>query len=243
MKMPVIGMPSAVEESEWGSWRSTAALLPHSYALAVQRAGGLAVILPPDPVAAEEPDLLLDVLDGLLLAGGADMNAASYGAQPHAETKATFLRRDDFELALTRRAVHRDIPVLGICRGMQVLNVATGGDLQQHLPDVLGHDRHRHTPGVFADHGVRIEGGSLAARVVGAQRTAVKSHHHQGPARLGEGVVPTGWADDDESIEAVELPDRRFALGVLWHPEEDEASRVIGAFVAAARERMAAAAR
>lgn len=237
MMLPVIGMPSAVEESEWGSWRATAALLPQAYALAVQRAGGLAVILPPDSRVADEPDLLLDRLDGLLLAGGADMDSASYGAEPHAETRATFLRRDDFELALVRRAVERDLPVLGICRGMQVLNVAAGGDLQQHLPDVLGHDRHRHAPGVFADHGVRIEGGSLTARVVGDEHTDVKSHHHQGPDRLGRGVVPTGWAKDG-SVEAIELPDRRFALGVLWHPEEDEASRVIGTFVDEARERM-----
>jgi putative glutamine amidotransferase len=119
------------------------------------------------------------------------------------------------------------MPVLGICRGMQLLNVACGGTLDQHLDNT---DRHRHTPGAFGDHEVRLEPGTLAHRAAGAERVPVKSHHHQGIAELGEGLVATGWADDD-TVEAIELPDRRFALGVLWHPEEDMKSRVIASLV------------
>ena len=235
---PVIGMPASVQRGRWGAWEEVADLLPHNYALAVQRAGGIALILPPDPAVAGEPDRVLDLLDALLLAGGADIDPAAYGAAPHPETDRPYPPRDEFELALARRALERDMPLLGICRGMQLLNVAAGGTLAQHLPDVVGHDRHRHTPGSFADHEVRLDERSLAARVVGAHETGVKSHHHQGVDRLGDGLVATGWDEIDGGVEAVEVPDRSFALGVLWHPEEDEASRVVGAFVREARERM-----
>ena len=131
--------------------------------------------------------------------------------------------------------------MLGICRGMELLNVALGGTLIQHLPDVTGDERHLHTPGAFSDHDVRLEPGSLAARAVGAERTSVKSHHHQAAAELGEGLQPSGWSEPDRLVEAIELPERRFALGVLWHVEEDERSRVIGSFVEAARAKVAAA--
>jgi putative glutamine amidotransferase len=241
--VPIVGMPASVEKGLWGAWEEVADLLPHTYGLAVQRAGGIALILPPDPSVTAEPDRVLDLLDALLLAGGADIDPATYGERPHPETTGIYPSRDEFELALARRAMERDMPMLGICRGMQMLNVAAGGNLHQHLPDVLGHDRHRHTPGNYADHDVRLEEGSLAARVVGAPRTQVKSHHHQGPDRLGAGVAATGWHDGDGNVEALELPERGFAVGVLWHPEEDEASRVIGSFVQEARERMEALAR
>ena len=206
-------------------------MLPRTYAVAVQRAGGLAVVLPPDDDVARNPDELLDRLDALVLAGGGDLDPGSYGARPHPETSGTSEERDRFELALTHGALERDIPVLGICRGMEMLNVATGGTLHQHLPDLLGHPDHAHTPGVFADHDVELEPGSLAARAVGANVTAVKSHHHQGVDELGEGLVVSGRSVPDGLPEAIELPGRAFALGVLWHPEADEASRVIGALV------------
>ena len=156
--------------------------------------GGLALILPPDDGALEDPDPLLDRVDALLLAGGADVDPASYGAKPHPETSGTWPERDRFELAMAHRALERDMPVLGICRGMQMLNVACGGTLEQHLPDAVGNDDHRHTPGTFGDHEVRLEPGTLAHRAAGAERVPVKSHHHQGIGELGEDLVVTGWA-------------------------------------------------
>jgi putative glutamine amidotransferase len=234
---PVIGICSAIESARWAAWEVVVNLSPRTYSLGVQRAGGLAVILPPDDAVAENPDELLGMLDGLILAGGSDIDPASYGAKPHPETKNTWPERDRFEIALGTRALERDLPLLGICRGMEMLNVIQGGTLNQHL----GLELHRHTPGAFTDHRVELEPGSLAARVVGADRTEVKSAHHQGVEEIGEGVVVTGHADDGV-VEAIELPDRSYAVGVLWHPEEDERSRVIGSLVNEARERMRAGA-
>jgi putative glutamine amidotransferase len=176
---------------------------------------------------------VLEVIDGLVLVGGEDIGPANYGHEPHASTDPANVRRDQAELALTRGALARDMPVLGVCRGMEMLNVACGGTLLQHLEGELL-TRHRHTPGVFSDHDVTLEPGSLAARAAGASHIAVRSHHHQAIGELGEGLVATGRCPDDDVLEAVELPGKRFALGVLWHPEEDEASGVIGALVSVA---------
>jgi putative glutamine amidotransferase len=232
---PLIGICAAIESAQWAAWEVVVNLSPRTYSLAVQRAGGIALILPPDDVIAESPDELLDLIDGLILAGGSDIDPGSYGAQPQPETRGTWPERDRFELGMGTRALERDMPVLGICRGMQMLNVIQGGTLNQHL----GLELHRHTPGAFSDHGVRLEPGSLAERVVGGEHTDVKSAHHQGLDELGEGVVATGYADDG-IVEAIDLPDRTFAVGVLWHPEEDERSRVIGSLVDEARDRMKA---
>jgi len=237
----VVGILAAVEGVRWGAWEETVVMVPRAYARSVQSAGALAFVLPPDDRAAEAPDSLLDRVDALLLAGGSDVDPASYGAQPHPETKGTRPERDRFELGLVHRAIEREMPVLGICRGMQMLNVALGGTIAQHLPDDLGHASHRHTPGAFGDHDVHLESASLAARAAGAERLAVKSHHHQGVGELGEGVAATGWAEGDEIVEAIELPSRRFVLGVLWHPEEDTRSRVVRSLVDAARAQVGAA--
>ena len=237
MPRPVIGICAAIESAQWAAWEVVVNLSPRTYSLAVQRAGGLALILPPDDAVAESPDRALDLLDALLIPGGSDVDPASYGAPPHPETRGTRPERDRFELALGGRALERDMPVLGVCRGMQVLNLAVGGTLVQHIERV---DLHRHTPGAFCDHAVRLRPGSLAARAVGDERTLVKSHHHQALDELGEGVQVTGWSEPDGLPEAIELPERGFALGVLWHPEEDEQSRVVGALVQAARQRVAA---
>ena len=240
----MIGICAAVERASWGAWEAVVCnISPRSYPLSVQAAGGLALLLPPDDAVAERPDEMLDLVDGLMLAGGCDVDPASYGARPHPETSGTWPERDRFELGLTHRAIERDIPVLGICRGMQMLNVATGGTLDQHLPDQVGHEDHRHTPGAFSDHEVRLESGSLAARAVGAGSTAVKSHHHQGLDELGEGLAATGWSAEDGVVEAIELAGKQYALGVLWHPEQDERSRVVGSLVEAAREHSRAVAR
>jgi putative glutamine amidotransferase len=235
MTRPVIGICAAIETARWAAWELLVNLSPRTYSLAVQRAGAIALILPPDDAVAESPDELLGMLDGLILAGGSDIDSASYGAQPHPETRGTRPEHDRFEIALGTRALERDMPVLGVCRGMQMLNVIQGGTLNQHL----GLELHRHTPGAFADHRVRLEPGSLAERVVGGEHTEVKSAHHQGVDELGEGVVASGYADDGV-VEAIELPGQSFAVGVLWHPEEDEQSRVVGSLVNEARDRMKA---
>jgi putative glutamine amidotransferase len=234
MARPVIGICTAIESARWAAWELVANLSPRSYSLAVQRAGAVAILLPPDDTVAENPDEVLDLIDGLILAGGSDIDPGSYGARPHPETRVTWPERDRFEIALGTRALERDIPLLGICRGMEMLNVIQGGTLNQHL----GRELHRHTPGAFTDHRVKLEPGSLAARVVGTDHTDVKSAHHQSLDELGEGVVASGYADDSV-VEAIELPEKSFAVGVLWHPEEDERSRVVGALVEEARERMA----
>jgi putative glutamine amidotransferase len=235
MDRPVIGICTYLDTVRWGAWEDRAAMVPAGYVGAVQRAGGLAVLLPPDRQALDDPDPLLDPLDGLILAGGVDVGPQTYGADPHPDTDPPNELRDAFELALARRALERELPLLGICRGMQVMNVAAGGTLHQHLPDVVGHERHRETIGVFADHAVRLHEGSLAARAAGEQLHATKSHHHQGVDVLGEGFVVTGWSELDELPEAIEHPGRRFALGVQWHPEADETSRLIAALVEDAR--------
>src|SRR3954451_5588125 len=236
MTRPVIGICAAVERASWGKWQLEANLSPRLYGVGVQRAGGMALLLPPDDEAAESPDQLLDILDALVVPGGSDIDPASYGAKPQPETYGTRPERDRFELALAHRALERDMPVLGICRGMELLNVALGGTLQQHIERV---DMHCHTPGAFGDHEVRLEPEELPARAVHAERSEVKSHHHQAVDELGEGLVVSGWSEPDDLPEAIEVPDRRFALGVLWHPEEDEQSRVVGALVGAARGRVA----
>jgi putative glutamine amidotransferase len=237
MTRPVIGICTALERARWSVWDQEAALLPRNYIQAVQAVGGLALLIPPDPRLAEQPGEVLDLLDGLMLAGGADIDPAAYGAVAHPETADTVPERDTFEIALVREAIARDMPVLGICRGMQLINVARGGTLQQHLPERFGHHEHRRVIGSFdgADHDVLLSAGSLAARVAGEPRHATKSHHHQGVDRLGEGLRISGTSTLDELPEAIELPGARFALGVQWHPEADERSPFVAALVAAAR--------
>jgi putative glutamine amidotransferase len=234
---PVIGICAAIERVSWGVWDGyEVTLAPRGYVSAVQRAGGVAIVLPPDEAAVADPDLLLDRVDALLLAGGADIDPAGYGAaETHPETRGTWPERDRFELALARRALQRDMPLLGICRGMQLLNIALGGSLDQHLPESVGNDVHRTLAGTFGEHRVRLAPGTLACRAVGGEGARVFSHHHQGVDRLGEGLTVSGWSVEDDLIEAIELDERRFALGVIWHPEEDEDSEVIAALVEAAR--------
>jgi putative glutamine amidotransferase len=236
MSAPAIGICAAIERVSWGVWDGyEVTLAPRNYVSAVQRAGGLAIVLPPDAAAVADPDLLLDRVDALLLAGGADIDPASYGAEPHPETKGTWPERDAFEIALARRALEREMPLLGICRGMQLLNVALGGSIDQHLPDSIEDSVHRSTAGTFGTHRVRLEPGSVACSAAGTEGLLVMSHHHQGVDRLGEGLEVSGWSVDDEIVEAIELSGRRFALGVVWHPEEDPESPVIASLVEATR--------
>ncbi len=236
MRRPVIGICTAIERAKWGVWDQSAALLPIAYVEAVQRAGGLVAMLPPDPQLVEDPDQALALLDGLILAGGADIDPASYGQDAHPETVDTVPARDAFEIALARAAIEREVPLLGICRGMQLINVARGGTLVQHLPERVGHHEHRRVPGSFegAEHDVVLTDGSLAATAAGELVHSTRSHHHQGVDRLGEGLLVSGVSTLDDLPEAIELPDAQFVLGVQWHPEADVASSVVGALIDAA---------
>jgi putative glutamine amidotransferase len=230
---PTVGITAATEKVSYGPWEGVRAVMsPVRYVRAVQRAGGRAILLPPDPADAQDPDEVLGMIDALLLTGGAgDLDPALYGQERHPETGPVHEERDAYELALARAVLEREVPTLGVCRGMQVLNLAYGGTIEQHIPDAVGHEEHRHTPGTFADHEVRLDPGSLAARAAGSELTAVKSHHHQGVREVGEGLQVTGWSTTDDIVEALEDPGRKFVLGVLWHPEEDERSKLIEALV------------
>ena len=229
---PNIGVTCNLETVRYGGlWTEAAAMVPLTYVRAVTRAGGRPLLLAPTPGDLADPSELLGMLDGVLVTGGADLHADAYGEPPHPATEPTSAERDAFELLLVRAAAERDLPCLGICRGMQIVNVAHGGTLEQHLPDRLPDDIHRGEDGGFSDYQVEVEPGSLAALGAGATRVAVKSYHHQGVARIGAGLRVTARAAGDGTAEAIEDARRRFMLGVLWHPEEDEADRLIGAFV------------
>jgi len=237
-RRPVVGICAAVHPARWTVWKDVEAnIAPRSYSLAVGAAGGMPVVLPPDEGGADDPGDVLDLVDALVLTGGSDIAPELYGSEASSETQPTNLERDRFELGLSAGALERGLPLLGICRGMELLNVACGGTLEQHLPEA---GRHLHTPGRFSDHQVRLEPGSLAARAVGEERVSVRSHHHQGVAELGDGLRPSGWSVPDGVIEAIEQAEAGYALGVLWHPEEDVKSRVIASLVGAARTEVAA---
>ena len=217
MARPIIGITSYTVPVQWSVWETEAALVPMSYVQAVERAGGRPLLVPPLEDAVDET---LAVVHGLLFSGGEDIDPDHYGADRHPETKHTHPERDRAELALLQAALARDLPVLAVCRGSQVLNVALGGDLVQHLPEIVGHDEHKHTPGVFADHDVDVIDGTRLHGLLG-ERAPVKSHHHQGFGRLGTGLREAARAADG-TVEALEDPARRFAIGVLWHPEQGE---------------------
>ena len=226
MAKPLIGITTYVERATWGAWDTEAALIPYDYVRAVERAGGRAVLVPPDEDGNEE---ILDALDGLVFSGGNDLAPESYGAQAHPATNGTNPARDRGELALLTAALDRDLPVLAICRGFEVLNVARGGDLVQHLPDVVGHEEHRAVLGEFSDHAVSVDPSSR----IGEVRGAVKSHHHQALGQVGDGLREVAWAEDG-TVEALEDPDKPFLVGVLWHPEAGEDQRLFERLVEAA---------
>ncbi|MFF7793404.1 gamma-glutamyl-gamma-aminobutyrate hydrolase family protein [Streptomyces sp. NPDC007991] len=227
---PLIGVSTYLESgARWGVWELEAALLPAGYPRLVQRAGGLAAMLPPDdPAYAAEA---VARLDGLVIAGGPDVEPVRYGAEPHPRTGPPARERDAWELALIDAALTARVPLLGICRGMQLLNVALGGTLVQHL------DGHAEVVGVFGSHAVKPVPGSLYAGAV-PEETTVPSYHHQAVDRLGEGLVPSAYAGDG-TVEALELPSGKgWVLGVQWHPEMGEDVRVMRALVEAALGRL-----
>jgi gamma-glutamyl-gamma-aminobutyrate hydrolase PuuD len=227
---PVVGITTYLTRAAWGAWDLDAALVPAAYVRAVVSAGGVPLLVPPGASAEET----LDAVDGLVFSGGSDLDPELYGEEAHPQTDGVVRERDDFELELMRAALARDLPVLAICRGSQVLNVALGGDLEQHVPDRVAADTHKQTPGVFADHDVEVFGGTKLASIVG-DRADVKSHHHQGYGALGEGLRESARAPDG-TVEALEDPTRRFTLGVLWHPEEGEDLALFEALITEAAE-------
>ena len=236
MTRPRIGISTYRELASWGVWHVDAAVLPYTYVDCVAAAGGIPLLLP--PIGAAEPDmaeLAADAvagLDGLIVSGGPDVDPARFGEPPHAETGASRVQRDAWELALLAAALDRDIPVLAICRGAQLLNVAYGGTLIQHLPEEPGAEDHRGGVAVFRTMRVELDPTALPGSVLGAD-TSVSCYHHQAVARLGEGLTVTGRAPDG-TIEAVAADGRAFAVGVQWHPEQDRELRLFAALVEAA---------
>lgn len=239
---PVVGISTYVERARWGVWDTDAVLLPRTYVDGVRKAGGTPVLLP--SIMDLDAAAALSAVDALVLAGGADVDPRRYDAEPEAET-VTRPERDAAEFSLLREALRLGMPVLGVCRGMEVLNVACGGSLTQHLPGTLGNPRHQPSPGVYGTTTVTLRPGSRTERIIGGQ-TKVRCYHHQAVDRLGDGLRVTGWADDG-TIEAIEPEEtaeetgERFLLGVQWHPEQDgedgEDVRLFTALVRAARER------
>jgi gamma-glutamyl-gamma-aminobutyrate hydrolase PuuD len=230
---PVVGVTTYLVPAQWGAWNMETALVPADYVRGVVRAGGAPLLVPP----GADVDATLAVVDGLVFSGGSDLDPELYGAEAHRETGGVIRERDDFELELMRAALARDVPVLAICRGSQVLNVALGGDLEQHVPDRVGTNVHKEVNGVFAEHDVEVVAGTRLGSLLG-ERHDVKSHHHQGFGEIGDGLVVAAKAPDG-TIEALEDPTRRFTLGVLWHPEAGEDRALFEALVTEAREHRA----
>ena len=231
MGRPVIGLTTYAEETRFGLQDTFAAVLPLAYVHAVHVSGGRAVLITPD-----DPDVdILDRIDGMVFAGGSDVDPALYGEVPHPTTSVK-PERDKAEMMLLRAALDRDLPVLGVCRGLQLMTVLYGGRLHQHLPDVLGHTGHRPTSGAkFGEHPVRLVAGTLCHKILGDE-VIVNSFHHQGIADPGR-LQPSGWCPEDDLIETAEDPNRTFAIGVQWHPEDTSDFRVFQALVEAAGRR------
>lgn len=233
MARPVIGITTYAEETRFGLQDTFAAVLPLSYVHAVHTSGGRAVLITPD-----DPDVdILDRIDGIVFAGGSDVDPALYGEKPHPTTNVK-PERDAAELVLLRASIEADLPILAICRGMQLMAVAYGGRLHQHLPDVLGHHNHRPVTGAkFGEHPVRLEPGTMAYKILG-DVVPVNSFHHQGVADPGR-LIPTGWCPEDALIEVLEDPTRQFVVGVQWHPEDTNDFRLFEALVEVSRDRRA----
>jgi putative glutamine amidotransferase len=233
-RRPVVGLTAYLEQVRTGIWDIAAGYLPADYFEGVVMAGGIAVLLPPQPVDAETADRLLDSLDALVITGGYDLDPARYGQEPHPTTDRPRAERDAWEFALLRGALDRGLPVLGICRGAQLLNIAFGGTLHQHLPEVLGHNGHRAGNGVFTRLPVRTVAGTRLGGLIG-ECVDAPCYHHQAIDKVGDGLVVSAM-DADGVVEALELPGESFVLAVQWHPEKSlDDLRLFQAVVEAAR--------
>lgn len=230
---PVIGLTTYRQRARSGVWDVEASFLPAVYLEGVTRAGGIAMLLPPQPVDEAVADQVIARLDGLVLTGGRDVDPGAYGHDPHPNTDEPGRERDAWEFAVLGAALRRRVPVLGICRGPQVINIALGGTLHQHLPDVLGHTGHRVADATFAAHTAEIASGTLLNRLLG-ESVETRCYHHQGIDRLGEGLIASAHCDG--VIEAIESTGDEFVVGVQWHPEENpDDLRLFTALVDAAR--------
>lgn len=230
---PVIGLTTYRQRARSGVWDVSASFLPDSYLEGVIRAGGIASLLPPQRVDAGIAEAVVDRIDGLVLAGGEDVNPAVYGQEPHPATGRPVHERDDWEFALVRAALQRHLPVLAICRGPQVINVALGGTLHQHLPDIVGHSGHRVAEATFASHTAHIASGTRLERLLG-ESVETRCYHHQAIDQLGAGLIPSARCDG--VIEGIESPGEDFLVGVQWHPEQNlDDLRLFTALVDAAK--------
>ena len=230
MSRPVVGLSTYLESASWGAWKDLpAAVVQNFYIAKLQNAGARVVLLPPDTGDVD----VLDRLDGLVMCGGADVDARLYGETPHETADVPRESRDASEIALYRGASARNLPVLGICRGLQIMAVAEGGSLHQHLFDLVGDWKHREIPATFAEHGARFTAGSKIAEIFGTTEMIVNSSHHQAVKDPGRLTV-TGWAVDD-TVEVCEDPSKTFVVGVQWHPEVLADTRLFDAFVSACR--------
>jgi gamma-glutamyl-gamma-aminobutyrate hydrolase PuuD len=231
MGRPIIGITGELEAARWGNWIREAVVSPVSYTRAVERAGGAPVVLPPVP-AGSVPSLIARI-DGLLLAGGRDVDPSLYDEAAHDQTDLPDHRRDRFEILMTRAAIEADLPFLAICRGMHVLNVARGGTLIQHLPDRIGNESHKPDPVKMTTHDVQISAASTLGRMLGAT-ASVPASHHQAINGMGNGLLTVAWTID-QVVEAVELQGHRFGIGVQWNPEEGDDARIFEALVTASK--------
>ncbi|MBM7505165.1 gamma-glutamyl-gamma-aminobutyrate hydrolase family protein [Agromyces aurantiacus] len=238
MTVPLVGVVADRKSASAGAWVDIPTDgLPHAYISALQEAGAAPIVFPSIDVHLSDPDRLLEIVDGLFLPGGRDIDAELYANEAHPSNDPPLRVRDELEIALVRGARERGMPIFGACRGMQVLNVALGGTLEQHLGDRLDLTPHRATVGEKTEHPVAIHDGTLLRRITHDAEFDISSHHHQAVERLGEGLVASASAPDGV-IEAIETTDGSFCLGVQWHPEErldPEGIVLIRAFVDAAR--------
>jgi putative glutamine amidotransferase len=238
-RRPAIGIPAVFTTAQWGFWHDHAHLVADTYVSAVWESGGLPIIIPPLGEGDEDTlDQVLSQVDALLLIGGADLDPAEYRQAPHDLLEETSHVRDRFELPLIRRALHRDVPMLGICRGLQAMNVAVGGSLHQDLLHE-GFSDHRPAPGHLDHttfHETAVEAGTTLASIIGTDKVQTNSHHHQGVAEVAEGATVAAWATSDGCVEALEWREKRFAVGVQWHPEKPRMAEFFAALVDAARQ-------
>jgi len=234
-RKPVIGITTYLQRAQTGVWDTRAAFLPETYFAAVETAGGIPVLLPPQPLDGGVAEQVMTRLDGLIIAGGLDVEPARYGADAHPASDPPSRIRDDWDDALLSAAIAQEVPFLAICRGIQVLNVNRGGTLHQHLPEVIGDDRYSGENGVFKTNQVEVEDGSRLAGIIGDGPHAVKSYHHQAIDAVGEGLTVTAHSGGGV-VQAVELEGVPFGVGVQWHPEQDaeEDARLFAGLVEAA---------